>query len=382
MALVGVARAGVPVARSPVELRFDGRVRPPQLGPQHAGEEAVVAVRGVGVVERHDEEVRARHVAQRDTGGGPPQHGVAERAGQLVEHRRALEEAQPLGVEPVEQLVAQVVGEQPVVAAEPLDGPVQVGPVAQREGGDVETGRPALGPVEQHLHVLERELETGEAQHLRRLAPGHDQVARSQLDQPALGAQAADREVRLAAAREDDLRSRWDGVGEGVDDGERLGRAQVVHVVEGDDQRLVPPFDGVGQRSERQVPGLAQRDRDRGDELIRVVVGAVDRQPHHRPRIGLQPVHEKRGLAVARGRDDEGDRHVCGLAEAAQQPLAAHGAAAQARRPVAAAGAELLGRPQCRHVGHLTNRASPGATRRDKGARPRLRCGGVLPLLR
>ena len=87
------------------------------------------------------------------------QDGVAQRAGQLVEHRRLLEEGELLAVERAEQLVAHVVGEQPVVAAEARDGAVDVLVAAQREGGEIEPGRPALGALEQHEHVLGLEVE-------------------------------------------------------------------------------------------------------------------------------------------------------------------------------------------------------------------------------
>ena len=215
--------------------------------------------------------------------------------------------AEPLRVEPVEDLVAQVVGEQPVVAAEALDGAAQVGPAAQREGGEVETGGPALGPLEQHLHVLGRELETRQAQHLRRLAPGHDEVARPQLDQPALGAQAADREGRLTAAGEDDLRSRLDGGG----DARRRPRAPRPSAGGARRRARAPPAPraarprSVSAASVRSAgsPGRAASD---GDQPLGIVVGRVDREPRHRPRVGLQPVHEQRRLAVARGGDERG----------------------------------------------------------------------------
>ena len=105
----------------------------------------------------------------------------------------------------------------------------------------------------------------------------------------------------------------------------------MVHVVEREHERLLPALDRVGHRGERQVGGLAQGERERGREPFGVVVPSVDGQPRERPRIGLQPVHEQRRLAVARGRDDKGDRHVRGLAEAAQQPLTAQGPPAQTR---------------------------------------------------
>ena len=98
----------------------------------------------------------------------------------------------------------------------------------------------------------------------------------------------------------------------------------MVEVVEHEHERLLAPLERVGQLDERGGGDVVERERDRGHEPIGVVVGLVDGEPRDRPRILLEPVLEQRRLAVPRGRDEQRERHVGRLREAAQQPLAPH----------------------------------------------------------
>ena len=84
------------------------------------------------------------------------------------------------------------------------------------------------------------------------------------------------------------------------------------------------------------VATVVERERDRGHEPIWIVVVLVDGEPGDGPRILLEPVLEQRGLAVPRGRDEQRERHMGGLREAAQQPLAPQRALADARAAVPA----------------------------------------------
>ena len=334
-----------------MQLGLALRSRATELRLEHVAEERVIAVGPVRVVERDDEQVRARHVAQHRAGPAAKQDRVAHRAGKLVEHRRLLEEGELLGVEPAEQLVAHVVREEPIVAAEALDRPVDVLVAVHRQGGEIEPGRPALGALEQHERVLGLEVQPDQAQHRHRLAPRHHEVARPEVEQPPLRTQAPDREVGLPAAGSHDLRAVRHRVGDRHDHALRLRRAQVVEVVEHEHERLLAQLERVGQLDERGGLEVVERARDRGHEPIRVVVELVDGEPRDRPRILLEPVLEQRRLPVPRGRDEQRERHVGRLREAAEQPLAPHGALADARAVAA------LGRPveqQSGPVTHLT----------------------------
>ena len=282
------------------------------------------------------------------------QDRIAQRAGQLVEHRRLLEEGELLGVEPVEQLVAHVVRKEPIVAAEARDRAVNVLVAAQRQRSEIEPGRPALGALEQHERVVGLEVEPLQAQHRHRLAPRHHEVARPEVEQPPVRAQAPDRKVGLPTAGRHHLRAVGDRIGDRHDDALRLRRAQVVEVVEHEHERLLALLERVGQLDERGGRHVVERVRDRGHEPIGVVVGLVDGEPRDRPRILLEPVLEQRGLPVPRGRDEQRERHVGRLRQAAQQPLAPHGALADARAAAALGRPVDLGEQQSGPVSHLT----------------------------
>ena len=193
---VDLAARGVPGARPAVEVALDLGLAPAQLGAQHVREQAVVAVAVVGAVERDEHEVRAGEVAQRRARPRTAEHGVAQRAGELREHRGAGEEAQALARQAGEELVAQVVGHEPVVAGEPGDGAVAVGLLVKRERGEVEAGGPPLG-------ALHDELDLGGPEAERRRGPRRPRrassAARAGRPRGRGGARAGGR--RAAAAR-------------------------------------------------------------------------------------------------------------------------------------------------------------------------------------
>ena len=283
------------------------------------------------------------------------QDRVAHGAGQLVEHRRLLEEGELLGVEPAEQLVAHVVREQPIVAAEARDRTVDVLVAVQRQRGEIEPGRPALGALEQHERVLRLEVEPHQAQHRHRLAPRHHEVARPEVEQPPLRAQAPDREVGLPAAGRHHLRAVRHRVGDRHDHALRLPRAQVVEVVEHEHERLLAQLERVGQLDERGGATSSSACAIAATSRSRVVVRLVDGEPRDRPRVLLEPVLEQRRLPVPRGRDEQRERHVGRLREAAEQPLASHGALADAGAVAPALGRPVeLGEQQSGPVTHLT----------------------------
>src|SRR5450830_324769 len=70
---------------------------------------------------------------------------------------------------------------------------------------------------------------------------------------------------------------------------------------------------------ELRSPGCYEVAQERG----RTDVSLIERVPAYRTLAGLREVDEKRGLAVARGRRDDGDAAACGLRQRLHQPLAA-----------------------------------------------------------
>ena len=80
-------------------------------------------------------------------------HMVAERCTQTAEDRCSPQERPHLWWLPVKDLLHEVVGDVPDSAGEGSDEAVEVGASPQGERGEVEPGRPALGPVIQQVDV-------------------------------------------------------------------------------------------------------------------------------------------------------------------------------------------------------------------------------------
>ena len=111
----------VPVARPTVELGDPSRVLVEQPGPEHVGEEVVVAVPGAPIVERDEEQVRPVEVAR----GWPCRRSrpvTASHSGPVSGQDRGLEQeaADVVGLA-FEHLLDEVVEDEAVVAGEPGD---------------------------------------------------------------------------------------------------------------------------------------------------------------------------------------------------------------------------------------------------------------------
>ena len=148
--------------------------------------------------------VRVRRVG---VGG---QQGVAQRGAQPVEHAGGQQEASGRGRLAVQHLGHEVVGHQPVPAGEGGHERRRVGPVAQRQPGQLQPGRPALGALDQRRHLrLGQAQPHARAQQGGRLLDAEAQVGRPHLDELAAGAQARQRQRRVLAAGDHQVQGRW-----------------------------------------------------------------------------------------------------------------------------------------------------------------------------
>jgi hypothetical protein len=111
----------------------------------------VVAVPPPLVVQGDDEEVLPLEGVQHRPAARSTGQGVAEAAGQLVEHRGVEQELPHLVRLPVQHLLQQVVQNEAVVAGERIDEggrPVRIarlGAPARRQRGQLQADRPSLG---------------------------------------------------------------------------------------------------------------------------------------------------------------------------------------------------------------------------------------------
>ena len=230
---------------------------------------------------------------------------------------------------PGQNLVGQVVDDEPVAAGERLD---EVGDLfvvrdaAQGECGELQAGDPALRAVLQRVHVGCGELQPHHlVEELPRLGWGEAQVGGAQLSELSATAQPGQRQRRIGPGRHDQMQLIREMVEQ---EGHRLvdlGRSDHVIVVEHHDPlrpRLL--FTGSGEVVDERSQGFGSRSGGHrledcrldlefgglqgshqvGHEAGQVVVAVIEGEPAD-PRVSLpmiefgEPVAEQGGLAEA-----------------------------------------------------------------------------------
>ena len=369
-----VAGLRAPCPRSRVQLGdVLGRAAVLELAAQDVAEDVVVAKPLAALVERYEEEIGALDLAQQRLGPALAAHGVAQRRAEAVQHAGLEEEAARPGLLGRDDLVAEVVEEVAVIRE--LLGVARAGPIAQRQPGEVEPGRPALGPLAQQGELI-RVQRQGErvVEQRRGLGVAEPQLLAGDLVELGPRAQPRDPDRRLGPRRDDEVR----GAGQVV---EQEAHA-IVHGHIGDQVVVVEHehvgAPGGGQRVDQQRqrgvarggPGSGhgglegggdlearrpQRRADVGPEARRVVVVLIERDPRHRrPVLDAQPFGQQARLAPSGGRRHQAHATVQPVAQPADEIGAADVPRAQLRRLD-------LGQQQ-RAIGHGSepNGSSPG----------------------
>ena len=344
--VLDVAARTVPRGGARVQLARVPRPLDLEHVAQDLAEEVVVAVPAAMVVEGDQRQVRVLEPLEAGRAVLAAGHDVAQRRRQALEDRGLEQEVAGVGRLAVEHLGRQVVDELAVVACERGDERVGLGAAAQREPGELQPRRPALGAVLQLRDLPRREVQPERAVEQRgRLGVAEAQLSHADLDELPARAQAPERQRRIGA-RGDRQVHRGRQVLE--QEGERLVHPRVgdeVQVIEHEHERraarreLVDEqrHDHVGEarvgRAQRGLGGPARGGVDGahgGDnarpEADGVVLGVVERQPGERPLLGGRgrPEHEQRGLARPRRRGDERQLVRAGRAERRDQIAARH----------------------------------------------------------
>ena len=141
-------------------------------------------------------------------GATRPGHLVAQRRTEPLEDRGGEQEVVDLGGLARQHLGRQVVDDVALVAGERLDELVSVVSSPQREGRQVETGRPALGPLHEPGHVRGVEVEPLLlVEQVVRLGDGEPELGVGDLEQLAPGPQPGDGQRWLHPGGEHQLES-------------------------------------------------------------------------------------------------------------------------------------------------------------------------------
>ena len=327
-----------------------------ESGAQRLGEQVVVAVPGPVVVERYHEQVVALEGLEHRLPVGAARDRVAQRTGQLAEHRGVQQEpAEPVG-QPTEHLLDQVVEDEAMAPGERLDEPRDVVAPTHRQRRQLEPRDPALGALVEGGDVLGGE---AEAHHLVEegvgLGRAEPQVRGPQLDQLAPGPQPrqGQRGVRTRCHGHGHLRREQAQQvlhramhGSGLED---------VVVVERQHRPSRPPLEPDGQVRQHRVDRslavplgqagvrgagrirLLHGGREVGQEPAEVVVTLVEREPGHlvdrRPVVpGRQPLRQHRRLPEPGRRGDEHQPGAgIGHREPVRQPRTRHQPVARRR---------------------------------------------------
>jgi len=307
-----------------------------QVGAEHLAQQRVKAEPRVRPVERDQQHVGASEVEQRRGRALTLQRLVAELAAHPLERRGAPQEPQSPARRRLQKLLLQVVGDDPVVAGEPGQRPVEVRGLAQRQAGEVNGCRPALDPAHDHVDLARRELQPGRGQQRGALTFRHRQVLAAQLNQATTRPQPAEPQGRFHPARDRELRAGGHTPHERRDHCLGVRRFQPLQLVEDQQERLSrlqlgeqPGHDDVldlGLRRPQRVENL-RRDRlrlvqdfsHRTDQHGGVVLAVREQNGVRAAPVGCGELLEQDRLAVARrGAEDQRLRRV--LLQAIEQP--------------------------------------------------------------
>src|SRR5262249_21260023 len=155
--LIGRAVVAVPGVCPAMQRRSEARLAMLELDAQELAEEMVEAVPLIPVVERNEEQIRSRQRAQLVAGALLLEHRVTERARKPLEDRRTEHQRLQRRIVSFEHLVDEEVDDVPARATEPADEGVPIVGAPKREGCEVETRGPALGPFDEIVYVRRRE---------------------------------------------------------------------------------------------------------------------------------------------------------------------------------------------------------------------------------
>jgi hypothetical protein len=340
---------GQPVVLRPgggvtVQLRHALGLLSDKAGAEQVGEQLVVAPPAPHLIQRHQKQVGPLHLLEQLLAVAAATDRVTQRPRQPLQHRRLQQKLPQRVWLAVQDLLGQVVQHIPVAAAELVHKAGRVGVAPQRQGRQLQPGRPPFGALLQRRHGSLGQLRPdGRVEQLGGLLRGEAQVGFAQFGQLPAGAQPRQRQRRVGAAGQHQPQRPWQVLQQQPQRGVHRRRLDQVVVVQHQHQLVGYAGQLVDQRRHHRLQrgGLQvgkQRARplgnprahpvQRGDhvppEPRHVVVALVQRQPGHRPLATADPVAKQAGLAKA-GRGADQDQLACHpLGHARQQPRAWH----------------------------------------------------------
>ena len=198
--VVGQPVLGVPGRGVAVQLRQASRLLLLQAGAEQVGEQVVIAPPAAHLIQRDQEQPRPFGLFEQRLAALAAGDGVAQRAAEPLQHRGLEQEPPQLLVLPLEHLFGQVVQDVPVAAGERGHEAGGIVVSAQGQRGQLQPGRPALGPGRQRRHRRIRQGRHRVLEQLPGLRGRKPQLGRAYLGQLVAGPQPRQRQRRVAAA--------------------------------------------------------------------------------------------------------------------------------------------------------------------------------------
>ena len=198
--LIGHRMFLAPGGRVAVQDRHAAGLFSLEPGVEQVGEQVVVAPPAAHLIQRDQEQARPLRLLEQRLAALAAGDGVTQRAGQPRQHRGLQQERAQLRVLPLEHLPGQIVQDIPVAAGKRGHERGGILVPAQGQRGQLQPGRPALGPGRQRRHRPIRQVRRSVPEQLRRFGGGEPQLGRAYLGELAACPQPRQRQRRIAAA--------------------------------------------------------------------------------------------------------------------------------------------------------------------------------------
>ena len=197
--VVDLAVAGVPVRGPAMDGALELGLAPPEIGAQRLGEQRVVTERRVAAIDGLDRDVALPEPVEHRRGVARIENRVAQRRRQATEDRAPAQERDGVLRDVAEHVAADVLGDQPIGAVEVGHGIRGPALLLDREGREVQTGRPSLGQREQSIDLPGVEPCPRAVDEHGRLQARHRELVRAQLGHLAMGAHPRDGQREVPA---------------------------------------------------------------------------------------------------------------------------------------------------------------------------------------
>jgi hypothetical protein len=309
---------GEPPGGGPVQPGDLLRFGPAQLQLQQVSEQVVVAEPRPPGVQRDHERVRGLQVRQHSLPAAIAGQQVGQLAVDPVHDRGAQQQPPHRLALTFQHLGQQILRHRPLGPGKLGRQPPRIGVPGQRQRGQPQPRRPALGPLHQRRHL--GQVHPGRLEQFLGLGHGEPQIRLADLGQLALQPQPVQPQPHVMPGGQHEPQARRGPHDQQLQLPQRVG-AQLVHVVDHQPQHLIqrrqirqqPLGDhpAVQIRRRRQLPdqrrprrGLAQRGQHRQPKPLRIPLATPGRHPRGAARHTrlADPGPQQHRLAAARRR--------------------------------------------------------------------------------